>query len=76
MVGFGRNLGRTGFLLFKLLICPRHKEEVPRPRHDCACARKEHIGEGVAHRTDAQLVARVVFFEKIDDVEHLATLTF
>src|SRR5215469_6704114 len=57
------------------LIRPRHKEKVPRPGHDRARTGEEHVGKGIAHGTDAQLVTRVVFSEKIDDIEHLSTLT-
>src|SRR5438128_981912 len=52
---------------------PWHNEKVPGTGHDRARAGEEQIGEGIPHRADAQLVARIVLPEKIDDIEHFPT---
>ncbi len=66
----------SGFdaLPFELLIRPGGEKKVSRAGHDRARTGEEHVREGVAHGTDAEFVARVVFPEKIDDIEHLPAL--
>src|SRR3979411_3011830 len=63
-----------GWHNFQPLIRPRDKKKIPRSGHDRARTGEEHVGEGVAHGTNAKLVTRVMFSEKIDAIETLSAL--
>ena len=68
--------GTTDASTLEIQVHPGHQQEVLGSGLDGARPRREQLRKRIAHRSDAQLVARFGLLEETDDIERAAAFAF